>query len=113
LRDKDIVEMDLQGNVSASDYNAVEPKLLSFFKSSGKLKFLIQLDHLNTFELGAVAADAKFGLKNIRNIGPTAIVGDKKSQALLTRFINLIFPEKVKFFESAGEASMWLNGTTT
>lgn len=108
LKDEKTIELDMQGEVTAKDYKNVEPKLVQLFGQKGKMKFLIQLDRLKSFGPGAVYEDIKFDLQNLKNIGATAIVGDKKSQALLTKFIDKIFPERVKFFETTGEAMQWL-----
>ncbi len=108
LKDEKIIELDMQGDISADDYKKIEPQLVQLFSERGKMKFLIQLDRLKSFGPGAVYEDIKFDLQNLKNIGPTAIVGDKKSQALLTKFIDKIFPERVKFFEATGEAIQWL-----
>ncbi len=108
LKDEKTIELDMQGDITAEDYKKIEPELLELFGQKGKMKFLIQLDRLKSFGPGAVYEDIKFDLQNLKNIGPTAIVGDKKSQALMTKFIDKIFPERVKFFEATGEALQWL-----
>ncbi len=108
LKDEKTIELDMQGHVTAEDYKNIEPQLIQYFEQKGKMNFLISLDRLKSFGPGAVYEDIKFDLQNLKSIGPTAIVGDKKSQALLTKFIDKIFPERVKFFEATGEAIQWL-----
>lgn len=108
LKDEKTIELDMQGDVTAEDYKKIEPQLVQLFQQKGKMKFLISLDRLKSFGPGAIYEDIKFDLQNLKSIGPTAIVGDKKSQALLTKFIDKIFPERVKFFEATGEAVQWL-----
>lgn len=108
LNDEKTVEMDLVGEVTAQDYKKIEPDLKSYFTSRGKMKFLIDLNRLKSFSLGAAYEDIKFDLQNLRNIGATAIVGNKKTQETLADVIDKIFPEKVKYFENTSEAMKWL-----
>lgn len=99
LQNEKTVEMAMKGDVTAEDYQAIIPELKSLINQKGKLKFLIVLDKLKSFSLGAAYEDIKFDLQNLRNVGTTAIVGDRKSQEMLAHFINKIFPEDVKYFE--------------
>ncbi len=111
LKDKNTVELNMKGEVTAGDYQRIKPKLEKLFKEHGKMKFLIILDDLKKFTLGAAYEDIKFDLQNLKDVGTTAIVGNKTNQALLTKFINVIFPEKVEFFESKNlkGALKWLS----
>ena len=104
------VELDMMGDVTADDYQAIIPELKSLISQNGKLKFLIVLNKLKSFSLGAAYEDIKFDLQNLRNVGTTAIVGDRKSQEMLAHFINKIFPEDVKYFEITNKkgAINWL-----
>lgn len=99
LDDENTVELDMQGDVTADDYKKIMPELKKYFNEKGKMKFLIVVDRVKSFSLGAVFQDIKLDLLNLKNIGATAIVGDKKSQEIMTKAIDKVFPEKVEFFE--------------
>ena len=101
LDDENTVELNMQGEVTADDYKRIMPQLKTFFEQKGKMKFLIVVDRVKSFSLGAVLQDIKLDLQNLKNIGATAIVGDKKSQEVMTKAIDKIFPEKVEFFEDS------------
>jgi hypothetical protein len=111
LKDENTVELDMQGEVTADDYKKIVPQLQKYFTERGKMKFLIVIDRVRSFSLGAVFQDIKLDLQNLKNIGPTAIVGDKKSQEVLTKVIDVIFPEKVEFFQDNNihGAQEWLD----
>lgn len=108
LKNQTTVELDMNGDVTANDYRTVEPQLLKYFSDKGRMKFLIVLKGLKTFSLGAAYEDIKFDLQNLKNVGTTAIVGDKKTQELLSKFIDKVFPAKVKYFEETSDAMNWL-----
>jgi hypothetical protein len=110
LNDENTVELDMQGEVTADDYKKIMPQLKKYFNERGKMKFLIVVDRVKSFSLGAVFQDIKLDIMNLKNIGPTAIVGDKKSQEIMTKTIDKIFPEKVEFFEESDlrGAKEWL-----
>lgn len=110
LSDEKTVELDMKGDITAKDYRAIIPQLEQLMKQHGKLKFLILLNELKSFGLGAIYEDIKFDLLHLKKVGTTAIVGNKESQAMLTKFINRVFPEPVKFFETShkDKALQWL-----
>lgn len=110
LKDENTVELDMQGEITADDYKKITPQLKKYFEEKGKMKFLIVVDRVKSFSLGAVFQDIKLDLMNLKNIGATAIVGDRKSQEVLTSMIDKVFPEKVEFFENSDlkGANEWL-----
>lgn len=101
LNDENTVELDVQGNITAADYKALTPILEKFFNEKNKIKFLIVLDRVKSFSLGAVFEDLKFDVKNMKNIGAIAIVGNKKRQEILTKVTDAILPQKIEFFEES------------
>lgn len=110
LKDENTVELDMQGKVTADDYKKIEPQLKKYLTERGKMKFLIVVDRVRSFTLSALFEDIKFDLQNLKNIGATAIVGDRKSQEIMTSMINAIFPDKVKYFDDTElpAANRWL-----
>lgn len=110
LKCANTVELEMKGKVTAADYKLMRPKLEKIFKEKGRMKFLINLDSLKSFSLGATYEDIKFDIQNLKDVGTTAIVGNKKAQETVTNLIDLIFPAKVKFFDSKrqAEALTWL-----
>ena len=108
LNDENTVELDMEGEVTATDYESIMPQIKQYFEKHGRMKFLIILNEIQSFSLGAVLKDISFDFKNLKNIGTTAIVGDQKSQNILASMINTFFPAEVKFFKNSGEAINWL-----
>lgn len=112
LRDEKTIELDIQGEVTAQDYKELRPQLEKIFRKNGRMKFLILLEDLKTFTMGAAYEDIKLDLMNLKDVGTTAIVGNKKTQETLTKVIDKIFPARVKFFETnrQADAEKWLSG---
>lgn len=99
LNDENTVELDVQGDITAADYKSLTPILENFLKEKNKIKFLIVLDRVKSFSLGAVFEDLKFDFKNMKHIGAIAVVGSKKGQEILTKVSDVILPQKIEFFE--------------
>ena len=108
LKDASTVELDMQGEITADDYKTIKPKLEQLFQERGRMKFLINVEKVKNFTLGAIYQDIKLDMQNLKYVGDTAIVGNKKAQEYLTKFIDMIFPAKVEFFEGNTEAAAWL-----
>lgn len=103
-----IIELDLSGEVTKADYEAVKPKIEAEMEKEGKQKFLFDLTETDGFTMGAVYEDIKFDLQNLENIGATAVVSQKKSREIGTKAIDLIFPENVRHFRDSSSAMDWL-----
>lgn len=111
IKNKNTVEVDMVGDVTGEDYKKIRPELESLMAERGKLKFLIDLENIKSFGPSAIWEDIKFDLSNLKNVGTTAIVGTETSQQLLAKAIDVIFPEKVKFFDVSEkyQAKEWLS----
>jgi translation initiation factor IF-3 len=110
LKDENTVELNMQGEITADDYKKIQPQLKEYFENHGKMKFLIVLDRVKSFTLGAIFQDIKTDLQNFKNIGTTAVVGDRKSQEVITKVADKLYPEKIKYFDDSDfqGANQWL-----
>ena len=108
MKNEDTIELDLEGEVTAQDYKDIRPKLEQIFSRVGKAKFLIDLNRVKNFTLGAVYQDIKFDLQHFKNIGTTAVVGSRKTYEMLTKLIDKTYPEKVEHFDNQMDAMNWL-----
>lgn len=111
LKDENTVELDMQGEVTAEDYKQIAPQLKKYFTERGKMKFLIVLDRVKSFTLGAVFQDIKIDIQNFKNMGTTAVVGDRKSQEIITKVADKLYPEKIRYFDDSNMkgANEWLS----
>lgn len=107
FKTNNIVELELSGEVSASDYAKITPKLEKRFSDKGAQKFIFLMKNPK-FTLGAILADIKFDLLHFRNIGKTAVVGRSGIVKGLTKLVNLTYPVKVKHFNKRAAGLAWL-----
>lgn len=109
LQGDNVVEMNWSDKVTADDFKRVTPLLEGYMKKMGRLKFLIDVKNLKGLTPGGLFQDIKFDLTHLKNVGDTAIVGDSKSQQILSGVIDKIFPAEVKYFEDKNAANQWLH----
>lgn len=108
MQSENTVELDMIGEVTGEDYKEIRPRLESIFEKNGKTKFLIDLNRLKNFSMGAIYQDIKFDLQHLKYIGTTAIVGNKKTYEALSTLIDKFYPEKIKHFDNQSDAINWL-----
>lgn len=108
MRGKDIVEVDMAGEVTAEDYKQLKPKLEAIFSGREKKKFLFDLREVQGFTAGAMWEDVKMDIKHIKDIGTTAIVSNKLTYELLVKSFDKFYPAKLKHFETNDAALSWL-----
>lgn len=103
-----IIELDFSGEITGEDYKEVKPKIESAMNEEGKLKFLMDLSQAKSFTAGSMYEDIKFDLQHFKNIGSTAVIASKKTYEMMTKALNLVYPEKVYHFEDQATALSWL-----
>lgn len=104
----DVIEMDMTGEITAQDYKNIRPQMEAILAREGKSKFLFDMTGVSHFTAGAIWEDIKADLANIKYIGTTAIVANKKIYEYLTKFVNAVYPEKIKHFEDRLAAEEWV-----
>ena len=107
FKTNNITELELSGEVSASDYEKITPKIEKRFADKGPQKFIFLMKNPK-FTLGAVLADIKFDLLHFKNIGKTAVVGRSGVVKGITKFVNILYPVKVKHFKRRDAGLAWL-----
>ena len=109
--DKEIVELDLIGKITAADYQKITPSLEKIFREDGKQKFIFNFEKVENYTVNAFFADCKFDLTHMKFIGTTAVVSSSKDWAKpLTKIANAFYPPaKIEYFPSLDEANQWLS----
>jgi len=105
-----VVTVTVSGKVTKEDYRPLLPKLERLLQEQGSLRFLIHLEDVAGFELGALWEDIKFDYSHQSRYGRTAIVGDRDWQAWATRLSSLFFDAEMRFFtiDEAEAADAWV-----
>lgn len=111
FKTNNIVELELSGEVSAQDYDKITPKIEKRFSDKGPQKFIFLMKRPK-FTLGAILADIKFDLLHFKNIGKTAVVGKSSLVKGMTKFVNLLYPVRVKHFQKREAGLSWLRSVS-
>lgn len=108
MQGEDVIELDMDGEVTAQDYKEIRPQLEAIFARKGKMKFLFDLTRVSRFTVGAVWEDIKMDLKNFKNIGTTTVVANRKLFKVLSKAVDSVYPEKIEHFENNQMALAWV-----
>jgi len=109
-QDAAIVEMEVAGKVTKSDYEAVLPELDSAVKQHGAIRMLVHVHNLEGVQPTAVFKDLQWDWENRKNVERAAVVGDQGWLALAGQAADLIYAGDVQTFEpdKMEEARHWL-----
>jgi hypothetical protein len=107
----EILEVDLAGKLSKSDYERFVPHAEQLIREHGKLKLLVSMHEFDGWTLGGFWEDMKFDAKHFRDIKKIAFVGDEKWEKGMSTFCKPFTSAEIKFFpsEQIDQARQWLN----
>jgi len=108
-----IVELTINGVVSAPEFDDITGKLEDAIHRHGTLRIL---EHVRSFGGMPVAKfwdDIKFGFRNMKHFSVAAVVGDQKWVALFTKLIRPFVSGEVRHFDEADieQARDWLRAS--
>lgn len=107
--DRSYAEVDVQGKLTATDYEQLVPQLEQAIEQQDKLELLIRLNDFEGWTPGALVDDLRFDIRHRDDFDRIAVVGEKKLEELGTRLSAPFFSGEVRFFEDEDQAREWLN----
>jgi hypothetical protein len=107
-----LVWIALNGKVTTEDYRVFLGSMEDILTKHSPISFIVNFDGMDGVELGAMAADTKFGFAHLKDIKRIALVGDSKWTKRLTSLPNP-FSLEIKSFDEDEEndAWDWITGT--
>jgi len=111
-QDAALIEMEVAGEVSQEDYEAVIPQLDDAVKEHGSIRCLVHIHDLEGIEPAAVFKDLQWDWENRKNVEKAAIVGEQSWLPLAGQAADVIYAGDVKTFEpdAMDAARAWLRG---
>ncbi len=105
-----VVTIHASGAISREDYDRALPGLEALLDQHGRLRFLIDIVGVTSWSIGAMWEDLKFDLRRRKQIGRTAIVGDRRWQEWAVRVSSHLFDAEMRFFAPShvDEARAWV-----
>jgi len=109
-QDAAIIEMEMAGEVTKQDYDAVVPQLNDAVDQHGAIRCLVHVHDLEGVEPSAVFKDLQWDWDNRQNVEKAAIVGEQSWLALAGQAADVIYSGDVKTFETSemDAARAWL-----
>lgn len=104
------VELTIDGKVDRESFEEVVSQLGPFMEQRGKVGVLKNIQSFGGIAPAVLWDDIKFGFAHLKNVGPVAVVSDKKWIAAWTKLAAPFWASEVRFFESGelAQARQWL-----
>lgn len=103
-----IVEIDVQGKLEATDYEALVPQLEEAINQHGRLRGLIKLEDFHGWTPAALVDELRFDIRHRNAFERIAIVGDNALEKLGTRLSAPFFSGEIRYFEDETRAREWI-----
>lgn len=94
-----IVEITIEGKITAADFDKIIAQLKADFKKHEKLCILEEIRSFEGIDPMALWQDIRFGLPHVNDIARVAVVTDTKWIQTFSEAIDNILPAQVKAFE--------------
>jgi hypothetical protein len=112
VADTDIVEVVVEGRITADEYHAVAEKMLTIMNKHKKLRVLKEVHNFSGIDLSIFKEKLLSAmLTHWKDIVAAAVVTDEKWVEQLTNFLKPVYPYPVRCFKlgQIEEARQWLN----
>ena len=106
-----VLEVDLHGKLTRSDYEKFVPDTERMIREHGKLRILVTMHDFHGWDAGALWEDIKWNTKHFRDIERLAVIGEKTWHKWMTGFCKPFTTAQVRYFapEELEAARAWLN----
>jgi hypothetical protein len=111
----DFVELRVSGQVGAEDYEAIRSPMEGLFDRHERIRALIRIEDFKGWTLKGFLEELRFDARHRRDFEKIAVVGEKKTQELVTRAAKGLFSGETRFFERSTEndtARAWIGDPT-
>ena len=105
-----ILELEVSGNLVASDFQGLESTFQKLVKQYGKIRVLFRMRDFHGWEPVAFWDNVKFDLKHFGDIERLAMVGDKQWEKFLGVFGRPFTAAEIRYFDESAlpAARVWL-----
>lgn len=106
-----IVSLKFNDVLDREDYELFVPQLDNLFRDGDdKVRFMVELEEFRGLTLGAMWEEAKFSFKHLRDIDRIAVVGESRTERILTEIAKPFTGAEVRFFNTGEKdnAYAWL-----
>ena len=109
--DNNVVEICVDGEITATDFNRTAAQLEADLKKHGKLRILEEIRNFRGGNPLLIWKGARFGVAHIYSFTHAAVVTEARWMRSLSDVVNSVLPAKVKAFERSQveEARRWLS----
>ena len=101
-----VMWVSVDGKVTSAGYRKLLDEMEEILKQQSPISFLVNLENLDDFELGAMMADMRFGFSHLKHFKRIALVGHEGWIRKLAGLPNP-FSVKVKAFTKDEEEGAW------
>ena len=105
-----IISLTFNDVLDRDDYELFVPQLEGFMKHGDRVRLLVELENFRGLTMGALWEETKFSYKHFNDIDRLAVVGENRTEKILTQFARPFTRAEVRFFntEETEKAREWL-----
>ena len=97
----------INDKITGSEFNEIASTLETEIKSKGKLKMLVEIDHMNFPAPGVVWEYLKFAYRNAKNFERFAVMGDKKWEKWWIEAADKMTSTECRYFDVSEKEQAW------
>ncbi len=97
--DGKVLEVNLQGKLTAEDYREFVPRVEELIARHGKIRMIVRLQDFHGWDAAALWEDIKFDLKHFADIERLALIGEKQCQKGMGVICKPFTKAEVRFYE--------------
>jgi hypothetical protein len=103
-----VLGIKVSGKLLHQDYQRFVPMLEALIAGHGSIRCLVEMTDFQGIELRALWDEIKFDVRHSRQVERSAVIGDRKWEAWMTRLSWPIFPKaELRYFDSAEREHAW------
>jgi len=96
-----LVSYRITDRLTSNEFDEISHSLEKDIENHGKLKMLVEFDHLNFPSPGVVWEDLKFAYHHSKDIDRFAVLGDKKWEEWWIRVADKMVSTECRYFEAS------------
>ncbi len=103
----DLLAYKIAGKLSTVDYGEIEQEMELAIKQHGKIRVLVEIDHIKFPEVGVFWEDLKFSVRHINDFTRFAAVGDKAWEKWWVNIVGSMIPADARYFDISEAEAAW------
>ena len=100
----------IRGKLTSKDYEKISPMLESKAGKEKEIRWYFEMEDFHGWDLGGLWEDIKVDARHFNDFQKIAMIGDKRWEDVMTKFMDFFTPAEVKYFDlqERNRAMQWI-----